>query len=596
LKTDYLGQMSELKLGNGEMSRERIDARLTLNVSETDPKLQCWTELKVRDRFIHKRSYQASVIYDSRLYVYGGQDLNVGIFSDFNYIQLNKELTLSCWEPVHVNGTVSPGPLSRMSSVLDGDKWYLFGGTTKATFNNANMWCFNFTKNEWSLIKPTSTVIPAPLDSHSSTLYKDPQGKSYIVTFGGFVGSTYGEYWNQIVMFDIENKRWILPYSKEEGIQFLNPNGPAARCGHSATIHKNNLYVFGGTNGEVRFNDIWVYDLINQSWRQIQPKENPPPRNGHTSVLYKDDGLVIFGGIQDITHERDDVIFFDFASSQWVVLDAEYDHSKVSSCKNVSPEASPDRSPSSTKYGAGRGKALTDSPKKRSSQKDSSKSGTLIMDQSSPLRGYSPAVSAKGRMRHSRMPTNNSFALSNNDIRATTSPGPRAYKGLSKENEEKRKKLQLVRKTNFLKEFEVSDPEEMLTLTLKSPTTEAMKNSIVAINYKGQQELEVSSPGVGPGGSQSPFKGKKKPAPALLSEFVGIDSLKVKIPVNGKLIGHKPCARDGHAALLFDNNNKMIVFGGDRHKMSFNDIYVLNIKQIAPPSHGNANANGKDIL
>ena len=44
-----------------------------------------------------------------RLYVYGGQDLNVGIFSDFNYIQLNKELTLSCWEPVHINGIVSPG-------------------------------------------------------------------------------------------------------------------------------------------------------------------------------------------------------------------------------------------------------------------------------------------------------------------------------------------------------------------------------------------------------------------------------------------------------------------------------------------------------
>ncbi len=59
-----LGQMSELKLGG---SREKIDHhRLTLNVSETDPKLQCWTELKVRDRFIHKRSYQASVIYDSR--------------------------------------------------------------------------------------------------------------------------------------------------------------------------------------------------------------------------------------------------------------------------------------------------------------------------------------------------------------------------------------------------------------------------------------------------------------------------------------------------------------------------------------------------
>lgn len=357
-----------------------------------------------------------------------------------------------------------------MATVLDGDKWYLFGGTTKATFNNANLWCFNFSKSEWSLVKPITGVVPPPLDSHSACLYKDPQGKSYIVVFGGFVGSTYGEYWNQIMMFDIENKKWILPFSKEEGIQFVDPNGPSPRCGHSATIHNNNLYVFGGTNGELRFNDIWVYDLVNKSWKQIKPKENPPvifflcffvifslkPRNGHTSLLYKEEGLLIFGGIQDITHERDDVIFFEFSTGQWVVLDAEYDHSKVSSAKNVSPEQSPERSPSSTKYDRGnRGKALTDSPKKREFQKNSN-SGTLIMDQSSPLRGYSPSLSAKGKMRRSRMPTNNSFALSNNDIRATTSPaGGRAYQGLSKENEEKRKKLQLVRKTNFLKEFEV---------------------------------------------------------------------------------------------------------------------------------------------
>lgn len=39
-------------------------------------------------------------------------------------------------------------------------------------------------------------------------------------------------------------------------------------------------------------------------------------------------------------------------------------------------------------------------------------------------------------------------------------------------------------------------------------------------------------------------------------------------------MGKKPCARDGHIAIM--HRDKMIVFGGDRHKMCFNDVYMLN--------------------
>jgi hypothetical protein len=39
--------------------------------------------------------------------------------------------------------------------------------------------------------------------------------------------------------------------------------------------------------------------------------------------------------------------------------------------------------------------------------------------------------------------------------------------------------------------------------------------------------------------------------------------------------GKKPGPRDGHASIIY--NKKMLVFGGDRHKMSFNDIYFYDI-------------------
>ena len=40
------------------------------------------------------------------------------------------------------------------------------------------------------------------------------------------------------------------------------------------------------------------------------------------------------------------------------------------------------------------------------------------------------------------------------------------------------------------------------------------------------------------------------------------------------IIGKKPCARDGHCSVIIDD--ELIVFAGDRHQMSFNDIHKLN--------------------
>ena len=39
--------------------------------------------------------------------------------------------------------------------------------------------------------------------------------------------------------------------------------------------------------------------------------------------------------------------------------------------------------------------------------------------------------------------------------------------------------------------------------------------------------------------------------------------------------GKRPPARDGHTGAVFENH--MIVFGGDRHHMPFNDTYVLDL-------------------
>jgi hypothetical protein len=43
------------------------------------------------------------------------------------------------------------------------------------------------------------------------------------------------------------------------------------------------------------------------------------------------------------------------------------------------------------------------------------------------------------------------------------------------------------------------------------------------------------------------------------------------------MLGKKPCARDAHSANLHEG--KLLIFGGDRHLMSFCDLYYFDLKK-----------------
>lgn len=110
----------------------------------------------------------------------------------------------------------------------------------------------------------------------------------------------------------------------------------------------------------------------------------------------------------------------------------------------------------------------------------------------------------------------------------------------------------------MLKELDVLDPQEKLKLRASSPTTETMRNSIQRI------------------GDQSP---KKRPAESNLNTTQKLVQSILLNPSfkagSSMLMGKKPCARDGQASCLV--TNKMLIFGGDRHLMSFNDIYYFDL-------------------
>ncbi|KAG0319242.1 hypothetical protein BGZ97_002534 [Linnemannia gamsii] len=76
------------------------------------------------------------------------------------------------------------------------------------------------------------------------------------------------------------------------------------------------LYLFGG-GGHVT-NDLHVLDLVTMHWDCIVAKDGIPPtkRYGHTAVLWNQN-IIIFGGANEYSDYRDDVIVFSLQTRTW---------------------------------------------------------------------------------------------------------------------------------------------------------------------------------------------------------------------------------------------------------------------------------------
>ena len=94
-------------------------------------------------------------------------------------------------------------------------------------------------------------------------------------------------------------------------------NLPTARDRHTAVVHNNNLYVFGGFDGSTRKNDFHVYSFEKQSWSEIHAPNPPSARHSHCCVVYEG-SMYIFGGYD--SSYKNDMHEFNFETGTWTVI------------------------------------------------------------------------------------------------------------------------------------------------------------------------------------------------------------------------------------------------------------------------------------
>ncbi|KAJ5076850.1 hypothetical protein M0811_00168 [Anaeramoeba ignava] len=159
-------------------------------------------------------------------------------------------------------------------------------------------------KNSYPFIRiqPYNSLneIPKERAGHTSVIY---QNKMYIYGGARFFEDSFNDFYS----FDLYLKKW----------EIVNQIGdiPIGRRGHSAIVHLNRMWIFGGAiSDEIYTNDFLSFSFETNTWEQVPYKGSILPRMLHKCFLINEKQLVIYGGIDLTGNFLFDLNIFDFES------------------------------------------------------------------------------------------------------------------------------------------------------------------------------------------------------------------------------------------------------------------------------------------
>jgi hypothetical protein len=155
-----------------------------------------------------------------------------------------------------------------------------------------------------------STISPSisPTSRNGSRLVFDPVGKQALL-FGGMDATGIK---NDLWKFDVTQDTWTA----------LSPaSPPSARCWHSLVLDSVNrtLLLFGGTHDSLTaLNDLWKYDIAQGTWTQLSPTGGPPAvRVNHAACYNSVDQVMLISFGWDFSTLYSDVWVYSVASNVW---------------------------------------------------------------------------------------------------------------------------------------------------------------------------------------------------------------------------------------------------------------------------------------
>lgn len=168
----------------------------------------------------------------------------------------------------------------------------------------------------------TEVACDPPSPRTSSTIIANPANENELFSFGGeyFNGAT-AQFYNDLFVYNVKQDSWK---------KVTSPNSPLPRSGHAwcRAANTKDVYLFGGEFSSPKqgtfyhYNDFWRLDPSTREWTRVEGKgkaASPPARSGHRMVGFKQ-YIILFGGFQDTsatTKYLNDVWIYDCINFAW---------------------------------------------------------------------------------------------------------------------------------------------------------------------------------------------------------------------------------------------------------------------------------------
>eukprot|EP01121_Diplochlamys_sp_Union-15-3_P000376 TRINITY_DN10349_c1_g1_i2.p1 TRINITY_DN10349_c1_g1~~TRINITY_DN10349_c1_g1_i2.p1 ORF type:complete len:826 (-),score=98.45 TRINITY_DN10349_c1_g1_i2:46-2523(-) len=204
----------------------------------------------------------------------------------------------------HTATTFTVGANNAIKSLLQSDTaTFVFGGQNELGTSTNIMIAFslNVTSGFNALSFSNSITPPTPRLGHTQVYTYSFQNVSYtnitysssgyVIIFGGkqkILGDIVS-YLNSMAVLALDDYTW----------HYLPPptgNVPSFRSEHSAFLKEPYMYIFGGKDNSTCFDNLYRYDIVNNSWEIMYSTGNlPPGLYGHSSDVVGTNAY-IFGG------------------------------------------------------------------------------------------------------------------------------------------------------------------------------------------------------------------------------------------------------------------------------------------------------------
>lgn len=223
------------------------------------------------------------------------------------------------------------------STVLYGDKIFIYGGVVGNRGSTSELWAFDISAKTWENITVKSAcngsfILCGPLKSagHTATLIENPNNKKHDKMIAIFGHSSHLGYLNTVQEYYFGTREWYI----------VNTRGYPVKggYGHSAAWDPltAKIYVYGGVISEnestqVLSKALYSYEPDTRLWALLA--DGPSARFLHSSTFVTEGLMLVFGGNthNDTSHSfgakcySSDMLAYDVVCDSWHTINVPKD-------------------------------------------------------------------------------------------------------------------------------------------------------------------------------------------------------------------------------------------------------------------------------